>query len=43
MMNRNIESNVYNNAEENNEETDNYFTCPLLQLKFSRPRKPITR
>lgn len=29
--------------EENEEDTDNYVTCPLLQLKYSRPRKPITR
>lgn len=43
-MNRNMESKFYsNNVEENDGETDNYITCPLLQLKYSRPRKPITR
>lgn len=41
-MNHNIESNFYNSAEENDGETDNYVTCPLLQLKYSRQRKPIT-
>jgi len=39
-----MESKFYNNnIEENDGETDNYITCPLLQLKYSRPRKPITR
>jgi len=42
MMNHSIESSFYN-AEENDGETDNYVTCPLLQLKYSRSRKPITR
>ncbi|KAL4099034.1 hypothetical protein QTP88_023535 [Uroleucon formosanum] len=43
MMNRNMGSKFYNNnIEENDGETDNYITCPLLQLKYSRPRKPIT-
>ncbi|XP_022171655.1 dual specificity protein kinase TTK-like [Myzus persicae] len=42
-MNRNMGSKFYsNNIEENDGETDNYITCPLLQLKYSRPRKPIT-
>ncbi|XP_025190635.1 serine/threonine-protein kinase mph1-like [Melanaphis sacchari] len=41
MMNHSIESNFYN-VEENDGETDNYVTCPLLQLKYSRSRKPIT-
>uniref|UniRef100_A0A2H8U1J5 Dual specificity protein kinase Ttk n=1 Tax=Melanaphis sacchari TaxID=742174 RepID=A0A2H8U1J5_9HEMI len=41
-MNRNMGSKFYNNTEENDGETDNYVTCPLLQLKYSRPRKPIT-
>uniref|UniRef100_A0A2S2NEY7 Uncharacterized protein n=1 Tax=Schizaphis graminum TaxID=13262 RepID=A0A2S2NEY7_SCHGA len=41
MMNHSIESNFYN-VEENEGETDNYVTCPLLQLKYSRSRKPIT-
>lgn len=40
-MNHSIESSFYN-AEENDGETDNYVTCPLLQLKYSRSRKPIT-
>lgn len=44
MMNRNMGSKFCNNnIEENDGETDNYITCPLLQLKYSRPRKPITR
>jgi len=44
MMNRNMGSKFYNNnIEENDGETDNYITCPLLQIKYSRPRKPITR
>ncbi|XP_060837449.1 dual specificity protein kinase TTK-like isoform X1 [Rhopalosiphum padi] len=42
MMNRNMGSKFYNNIEENDGETDNYVTCPLLQLKYSKPRKPIT-
>uniref|UniRef100_A0A2S2NU64 Dual specificity protein kinase TTK n=1 Tax=Schizaphis graminum TaxID=13262 RepID=A0A2S2NU64_SCHGA len=42
MVNRNMGSKFYNNIEENDGETDNYVTCPLLQLKYSRPRKPIT-
>lgn len=42
-MNRNMGSKFYNNVEENDGETDNYVTCPLLQLKYSKPRKPITR
>jgi hypothetical protein len=37
-----MESKFFNNTEEN-DETDNYITCPLLQLKFARQRKPITR
>lgn len=41
-MNHRIGSGFYNNVEENDGETD-YVTCPLLQLKYSRPRKPITR
>jgi len=43
MMNHRIESNFYNSVEENDGETDNYVTCPLLQLKYSKPRKLITR
>lgn len=43
MMNHNRDSNFYNKAEENDGDTDNYVTCPLLQLKYSRPRKPIMR
>lgn len=42
-MNRSIESSSFNKVEENDGETDDYVTCPLLQLKFSRSRKPITR
>jgi len=42
-MNHTTKSNFYNSVEENDGETDNYVTCPLLQLKYSRPRKPITR
>ncbi|XP_050425966.1 uncharacterized protein LOC126836515 [Adelges cooleyi] len=41
-MNSGIESGRYNNVEEHDGETDNYVTCPLLQLKYSRQRKPIT-
>lgn len=41
MMNHSSDSSVYSNIEDNDEETDNYITCPLLQLKYSRPRKPI--
>lgn len=43
MMNHSIKSTFYNNVEENDGETDNYVTCPLLKLKYSRPRKQITR
>lgn len=43
MMNHSMESKFFNSAEENDGETDNYVTCPLLQLKYARPRKPITR
>lgn len=43
MMNNNRESSFYNDIEGNDGETDNYVTCPLLQLKYSRPRKTITR
>ncbi|VVC40478.1 Protein kinase domain,Protein kinase-like domain,Protein kinase, ATP binding site,Serine/threonine- [Cinara cedri] len=43
MMNHSTESSVFGNVEENDGETDNYVTCPLLQLKYSRPRKPISR
>ncbi|XP_003241140.2 dual specificity protein kinase TTK-like [Acyrthosiphon pisum] len=43
MMNFNMGSKFYNNnIEENDGDTDNYITCPLLQIKYSRPRKPIT-
>lgn len=42
-MNHSIESGFYNNVDDNDGETDNYVTCPLLQLKYSRSRKPITR
>lgn len=38
-----MKSNFYNNGEENDGETDGYVTCPLLQLKYNRPRKTITR
>lgn len=41
-MNHNRGSKFYN-TEDNDGETDNYVTCPLLQLKYCRPRKPITR
>lgn len=40
MMNHNRDLNVFGN-DANDGETDNYVTCPLLQLKYSRPRKPI--
>lgn len=40
MMNHNRDLNVFSN-DENDGETDNYVTCPLLQLKYSRPRKPV--
>lgn len=43
MMNHSIKSTFYNNVDENDGETDNYVTCPLLKLKYSRPRKQITR
>lgn len=42
MNHQNIKSSLYNNVEENDGDTD-YVTCPLLQLKYSRPRRTITR
>lgn len=42
-MNHSVKSSFYNSVEDNDGETDNYVTCPLLQLKYSRPRKLITR
>lgn len=41
MMNQKVESNFCSLVEDNDGDTENYATCPLLQLKYTRPRRPI--
>jgi len=43
MMNPSLGYKCHNNVEENDGETDNYIICPLLQYKYSRPRRQITK
>lgn len=43
MMNQKVEANFLSLVEDNDGDTDNYATCPLLQLKYTRPRRPITK